>query len=298
MFKKAFSITFLFLAIAFLARSIYVFSLSPCDRPTEYSIGRFDTQFGISEEQFKAYTMEAESVWGTALGKDVFVYNPDASFKINLIYDERQFETVQKERVESGLQKAEDVLKSMDQKLASLKSEYDALSNSHQLKIDSFKKDQKDYDTRVEYWNSRGGAPEGTYKSLQAEAANLNKKVAEINSEVATFNQKSKEINNFIKDRNVAAQEYNKFVANYNNDYGHGLEFNQAEYTGKEINVYQFADKGDLVLALSHEFGHALGMNHTENSHSIMYYITSGDQNKAPAPTAEDMAELNRVCRR
>ena len=109
-------------------------------------------------------------------------------------------------------------------------------------------------------------------------------------------NEKSQIINQALQNRNNAASGYNQFVNSYNQKYGHGLEFNQAEYTGNEINVYQYGNKNDLTLALAHEFGHALSMDHIENSNSIMYYLTKEGTKSNLSPTAEDLAELRRVC--
>jgi predicted Zn-dependent protease len=105
------------------------------------------------------------------------------------------------------------------------------------------------------------------------------------------------ELFRLLERRNQAASEYNKVAKNYNQKYGHGLEFNQAEYNGKGINVYQFSTEQDLEVALAHEFGHALGMDHVENPTSIMYYITGGNQQVDLTPSAEDLTELKRVCK-
>ena len=88
---------------------IYQKTLSPCDKPLEYSIGRFDDQFGISQEDFKSYIVGAGSVWEKVLNRKIFIYNPNADFKINLIYDERQLSTIQKQKTEFGLSAVEDV---------------------------------------------------------------------------------------------------------------------------------------------------------------------------------------------
>ena len=63
------------------------------------------------------------------------------------------------------------------------------------------------------------------------------------------------------------------------------------------ILVYQFGNKKDLSLALSHELGHALGLNHVENAKSIMYYVTGNNNDILATPSIEDLAELKRVCK-
>ena len=63
-------------------------ALNPCASPLQYSIGEFDPQFGVSKNDFIKKIMSAESVWEKSQNKNFFDYNPDAKFKINLIYED------------------------------------------------------------------------------------------------------------------------------------------------------------------------------------------------------------------
>jgi hypothetical protein len=247
---------------------IYEKSLRPCDKPIEYSIGRFDTQFGISQDDFKSYLAEAGTVWEKVLGKKEFIYNPKADFKINLIYDERQLETIQKQKEEFGLTAIETVFKKLDADFMAFKNQYDQKAASYE----------------------RGLA---SYKARKLS----NPEIAQLNAEAADLNNMTSQLESLLKERNAKAVEYNNVAADYNAKYNKGLEFNQAEYTGSKINVYQFGNKKDLVLALTHEFGHALGMGHVENPNSIMYYLTNSNTDSSPTPSSEDLSELNKVCK-
>jgi len=282
---------------------IYQKTLNPCDKMLEYSIGRFDTQFGISKEEFKSYIADSEKVWEKALGRQVFVYKPEAEFKINLIYDERQLSTTQKQKTEFGLSAVEDTFKKLDSEFTTFKNQYESEVASYEKELAIYKERKAAYDAAVSFWNKKGGAPASEYQTLEAERNYLNSETQNLNNQTISINRMAKQLNILLKERNLKAAEYNKVVENYNKKYGHGLEFNQAEYVGNpstgsgEINVYQFGNKKDLTLALSHEFGHALGMDHTENPKSIMYYLTGINTETTPTLLAEDLAELNRVCK-
>ncbi len=272
--KKFLSYIFLLALIGASAYFIYEKNLSPCDRPIEYSIGRFDTQFGVSEEDFKSYITEAGSVWEKALNRKIFVYNPNAAFKINLVYDQRQLDTVQKQKTEFGLSTVEDAFKKLDADFKVFKNEYDQKVSVYEQNLALYKA--------------------GKYSNTQIE---------QLNTEASDLNNMTKQLNALLAERNAKAAEYNQIATDYNKKYNSGMEFNQAEYispsTGKagEINVYQFGNKNDLILALAHELGHALGMNHVENPKSIMYYITGVNTETDLTPSAEDLAELNKVCK-
>lgn len=299
--KKLAQYVFLLVLIGVSGYSLYFYSLSPCEKTFEYSIGQFDNQFGVSKEEFRLHITEAETVWEKALGHDIFNYNPDAKFKINLIYDERQLATIQKQKTEFGLLAVENIFKKLDTEFNIFKNNYDQKVSLYEKSLTLFKERKLAYDTEVAFWNKKGGAPKEKYESLEAERIYLNKEAERLNSETVSLNNMSKQLNILLKERNIKASEYNKIAQDYNKKYGGGLEFNQAEYkwnngTG-EINVYQFGNKKDLILALTHELGHALGMDHTENPKSIMYYLTGANTETSLTPTTEDLAELKRVCK-
>ena len=290
---------------------LYQGTRSPCDKKLEYSIGRFDTQFGLSKEDFKSYIIQSGSVWEKVLHKKQFIYNPNASFKINLIYDERQLETMQKQKTESGLSAVEDIFKKLDSEFNRFKNQYNQKVSSYESALAIYKSRKSAYDAEVASWNRKGKgasadtyASKSTFQSLEAERQYLNSEAQNLNNEASSINTLTKELNALLAERNTKAAEYNRVAKAYNSKYNGGLEFNQAEYKSGnsldqagEINVYQFGNKEDLVLALTHELGHALGMDHVENPKSIMYFLTGVNAETSPTPTAEDLAELNKVCK-
>ena len=275
----------------------YIYYVGNCGRTLEYSIGRFDSKFGLSKEDFKSYVALAEKPWEEALTKNVFVYNPAAKFKVNLIYDERQQATELKQKTEFGLTRAEEIFQKLDAEFSLMKFSYDAKVRAYEEALRVFKQRQKDYEGQVQFWNAKNGAPKNEYEKLQQEQSTLNQEASRLNNEALLINNLTKELNALLEKRNLAADEYNKTARSYNQKYGHGLEFNQAEYNGEAINVYQFGNKNDLILALAHEFGHALSMDHVENPKSIMYYVTANNTDGSLSPSTEDLGELRRVCR-
>lgn len=295
--KNFLAFVFVVGVLGYTGWNIYSYYLGPCGETLEYSLGIFDTQFGVSKESFRAIVLEAEKPWEKVLGRELFVYNPEAKFKINLIYDERQQATALKQKTEFGLTSAEEVFKKLDANFILVKSAYDARVAIYEKNQALFEARQREYELKVEFWNGKGGAPSGQYESLQNEQRSLNQEATKLNNEVAIINTMTKELNNLLAQRNLAADEYNKTARSYNQKYGHGLEFNQAEYNGASINVYQFGNKKDLTLALAHEFGHSLGMDHTENPKSIMYYVTGSNTETSLTPSEEDLVELRRVCK-
>lgn len=62
----------------------------PCAAPIHYAIGTVDSRFDITPEALIADAQVSSTIWNTAEGRTLFVYDPKAALKINLVYDERQ----------------------------------------------------------------------------------------------------------------------------------------------------------------------------------------------------------------
>lgn len=267
-----------------------------CDQPFLYSVGNIDSRFGINEESLANLAKEAEDIWDQQTGKNIFAYDSASSFKINLVFDERQEKTLETEALEQKLKK----LELTD---AGLKKQYDATYANYSKKTDDYnalvkkyEKKQKNYNNDVSYWNSQGGAPEDEFEKLQDEKE-------ELEDDYKELDKKRKEINKLVKEINVLAEKESKLVSDYNqkvntykSKYGVAREFEKGVYNGREINIYQFNENNDLRLVLAHELGHALGIGHVENPQSLMYYLMSEQDLDASKLTLEDVAAMNKIC--
>lgn len=223
----------------------------PCVQPIHYSLGTFDTQFGLTKEDFLTRVKDAGAVWSKARGKELFVYDPQVSFKVNLIYDSRQKVSTQNRTLVSSI----DAIK---ERAESIKAEYTRLEAEYKIMETQYKKSRS-----------------------ESQRIALNNLALEINTRIKDYNKLVGEINITVRAINQSA----------------GLEFDEGEYvydsTGERIDIYEFSSRTDLKRVLSHELGHALGMEHVENQNSIMYYLNKSSNTSA---TKEDVAELTKAC--
>jgi hypothetical protein len=280
-----------------LIKKAVFLSEGPCEQPIKYSLGQIDSQFNLSAEELQGLVFEAEEIWEKPAARNLFEYTPAASFKINLIFDERQMQTLASEKLENDLQKLEAEHEQLIEQFGSLSNAYQKKLADYNIQLAAYEKRLKKYNKEVKYWNARGGAPEDEYADLEKErkklkelASNLEKQRLEVNSLAGKTNQ-------LAKKENQVVENYNTNIATYQSKYGESREFEKGVFDGEGINIYQFKAKDDLRLTLIHEMGHALGLDHVENPQSIMHYLMSEQKMENPALTPEDLREFNRVCR-
>jgi hypothetical protein len=271
---------------------------APCTEPILYSIGSFDSRFGVGVSQFKKDVAQAASVWNAALGKTILTYDAGGSLKINLIYDYREQTTLEQNKINT-------VISSDRATYDALKARYNALSQQYtqnkvslQAKIDTYNQEMVLYNEQVASWNARGGAPPAEYEKLQTEKQALAAEVASLDLYRASFNQLAETLNSLVPELNHLAQILNLNVKAYNTvGTSAGEQFDEGEYvedaSGTRINVYQFNNEGQLVRVLEHELGHALGLGHVIDPKAIMYYLNEGTNEKL---TASDISELKAIC--
>jgi len=268
-------------------------SISPCKTTMGFTIGTFDTRFGISKEQFIQEIESAAKVWGDALGKKLFAYDENGSLTINLIYDERQART---DTINSLAMKIENSKSSAE----TLRTVYEQekiiyLGDGEQLTRDSdaFQARYKIYTDKVATYNAQGGAPRSEYASMMAElealketAKNLETRrdalivyMESINAKVNRYNELVVDINSLIKQSNSLG----------------GQEFTEGRFipSTNTVDIFQYSNLLKLHRVVTHELGHVIGINHNENVYSIMYSVNSATTTSL---STEDVQDLIRLC--
>jgi len=285
----------LILTIIFSTSLWYGQTANICPAPIKYRVGEIDERFGLTVPEFKKVLFEAELIWENPTGRELFIYDEDANFTVNLIFDDRQQLVHTEEQWRSTLDRQEreglammNKARELNKDYSAVKEKYDRQRRDYDLKLDR-------YNARVESYNKEGGAPPEIFEELQSEKAELAKALNNLSQAERGLNTLVSEINALGEKGNQMIEVYNKNVQEYNAIFGSLPEFTQGDFRRERINVYKFADLEELTRVITHEFGHALGIGHVEDDKSIMYYLMV-EQTGPIILSDEDEKALVEVC--
>ncbi len=270
----------------------------PCAKPITYSIGSFDTRFGISKETFLKAIADAEAPWEAAAGKQLFTYAPNGKMPVNLIYDYRQ-EATEKMRA-LGLTVSDDRASydALTARYAVMKSAFQQKEAAYNAAVADIDRRTAAYNAEVSQWNKRKGAPADVYTRLEQESASLKADVDALHATQAELEKLRDNINALVtvinqvaNNINVTADEFNKIGKTQGEEFTEGLY--TSDRSGQRIDIYEFSDRQKLTRVLTHELGHALSLDHVDDPKAVMYRLNQGSTNKL-APS--DIAELKAQC--
>jgi len=271
----------------------------PCQRPIKYSIESIDPRFGVTEEELLGDVVQAEKVWESAIGRQLFEYSPSGNLKINLIYDYRQKATEELQKLGITIHEDKASYEALTAKYDSLVASYNRQKAELADLVENYQKDKIAYEKDIKYWNNRGGAPKKEYDALEQRRIDLNNQVTIINQSQESLNELASTINSVVSVLNKLIAELNLQADTYNMiGASTGKEFSEGEYvsdaSGTVINIFQFNDESNLVRVLAHELGHALGLDHLDNPQAIMYRLNEGTNENL---TPDDIAALKELCK-
>lgn len=269
-----------------------------CEKPLVYSLGSIDSRFGLTESEVLEVLREVELVWESSLDKDLFVYEKDSAdgIKVSFIFDERQAEIFASRSSGNDLEQKWQTYKELGVIYNNLASKYkEALVGYHE-KVSDYEEVLDNFNKKTKAWNRKLGS-KSEFESLKNEEVQIKKLFNDIEEERNALNGTSAKLTDLGNQIDVLYKQFDLETDIHNDQYSGGGIEKSGDYGNYEINVYQFLSRPGLRLTLAHEMGHALGIKHTENSSSIMYYLLEDQDTLDFKLSTEDIRALKDVCR-
>jgi hypothetical protein len=272
----------------------------PCSQPITYSLGSFDSRFGISKEEFLRVVNIAESTWEKSINKQLFTYVPDGTgdLKINLIYDTRQEASQKLKNIGITVSDSKASYNDLKSKYNTMQADYLNLKTQFESRVVLFQSRQNAYNQEVTSLNRSGGASPNDFARLNkeknylnTESVAINNLQTQLNTEVGNVNALAIVLNRLVSSLNIEVKKYNTIGGELGGEFEEGT-YNEGP-NSKEIDIYQFDNEGKLARVLTHEFGHALGLGHIDNLKAVMYRLNNGVNEKL---TTDDITALKNRC--
>lgn len=245
---------------------------SACDRQVTYMVGKIDSDFKVSEGEFRKVIFKAVSLWNDALDKPVFLYDPSADLRVHLLYDERQFQRT--------------ALEILEGKIENQKQDIEPEIVQYESDVLKFRERADALNDRIEYWNSQGGAPPEEYDQLMTGQNDLRAEAQRLNDQARLLNITTESYNSQIVKLYQTVEQYNEIVEQKPEEGIYRPSTN-------EIELYYNSNRDELIHNLAHEFGHVIGLDHIDDPKAIMYKYSS----RETGLTENDLAALQKLCR-
>ncbi len=248
---------------------------SPCDTPIPYSVGSIDSRFETTKEDLITDAKIASNIWNNSIDRQLFVYDPNSDFTINLVYDSRQ-ELTHK-------------ITEMNKDLKEKQGEIDPRLEEYKRRELDFEKRVKALNDQISSWNLKGGAPKEEYDKLIAEQKSLQDEAQELTIEAKALGQATDDYNSNAKSLNQEIDNYQQVLVTKPEE---GLY--EQDGRKRKISIYIDISHDEFLHTLTHEMGHALGLDHNTNKESIMYPQTT----QVLKPSDTEIQELQNICKK
>lgn len=272
----------------------------PCQEPLTYRLGAIDNRYNISHEQLADIMTEVETIWATALDKDLLDYRKDGRVAINLVYSEDQERTDEERRFSKRIELKGDLITVVRRQYEQLKNRFEEKRAKFRKRLADYNRSAKSHNRQLKEWDDKRSVPASVRERLQQEERALQQKKAEINRMQQNLELLRKQTNTRSRELNKLIEQQNEMIAEYNNQFGTVRKFDQGRYikqgSHENINIYQFGNHAQLKTVLTHEAGHALGLGHVDNPESVMYKLMEEQNIFDLHLTEEDISAIKNRC--
>jgi DNA repair exonuclease SbcCD ATPase subunit len=257
-----------------------------CQIPVLWRIGQLDPAFALSAEQAEQAAHNAAAQWNSAFEQELFRYDSVNGFPINFRYDERQQTMLQQALLQRNLQRYDS---NIDQRTALLQQQSEQLQQRQrefEQQNQQFAADINAFKLLAANTQRNAAALQQQQQLLQQREQQLQQQAEVLNEQQAQLLRENQYLNETVIDRNALLADQQPLLAA---EVGL-MEINNGK---RSMTIFAYSTTEALQLTIAHEFGHALGLGHTESHTSVMHYALTPQQQNL---TADDIAALKQQC--
>lgn len=260
------------------------------DSPLLYRIADLDPRLNISKQKMIEISQEAAAIWEQGTGKRYFVYDPKATFTVNLVFDQRQVRSMKRTENLKNLEQEKQLWLDENQKLLKLKQDSQQLHTQLELQKIKYQAQLNAYASAQKKYLNKSNTK--NLNLLQERTKLLNQQRDVLKILINDHDRNHQQIQVKTDELKQLHEQLTQSVDRFNQNFAPQL-VHKGQFKGKQIFIYEFSSIDDLRLTLAHEFGHALGLKHTHNPKSLMYPRIKEQDPKNFQLTATDLALLN-----
>jgi hypothetical protein len=290
---------FFFLAILIILIISFVRAPDPCRETITYRLGKVDERFNLTRNEFQTAVNMAAVMWGKPFNRDLFREDHDGAIEINLLYDYRQEATDRLKKLNYKIDRSKGSYEELKLRLENLKAEYEQKKAGLDSDLDAYNAKVNVFNIETDSWNRHGEVSQSVHTRLMEEKDelvilndNLHTRQVEIKTLVDTINSVVVVINEIASNSNMDLVDQQNIGNTLGREFCEG--FYEYKNGKRSITIYQYDNEYRLVRVLAHEFGHALGLNHSKSAEAVMYPLIKSD---SLALAADDIAALKGHCK-
>ncbi|MSR23171.1 MAG: hypothetical protein EXR92_06495 [Gemmatimonadetes bacterium] len=253
-----------------------------CPAPVAWHITDLDERFGLTRIEAADAVRQAGMLWSSATGDPFLFPESVEGAPIRFVFDHRQERILERRERHAKLDSEARGIPEAEVELNRLREEHDRQREVLDILQMDFQGRWDENASTVAAWNQGGGAPPGELahlaevrNALEGEQASLAARAEALNELVGQVNRETERVNNMIAELNQAREA---FQADASVPGELPAEYRESRRTfgpffvslTREIDVFQFDDRDELVLILARQLGYALGLKTSEVPGAVM----------------------------